>query len=109
MTAPSHLIVGLLLGKLTGNYAVAITSSLVIDIDHLISYYKHGILFKPREFWNAITTETDPWDDQRNILHSVVSWFLISGIFFLFNQEMGIVVLLGYLCHLLLDALDAAP
>lgn len=108
MTTPTHVIVGLILGKLTGNYTASLAGSLLIDADHLISYYKSGILFKPKELLKATTTEEDPWGDQRNILHSLVSWIIISLILCLIHLQIGLIISLAYFLHLVLDALDSA-
>ncbi|OGJ00890.1 hypothetical protein A3I95_02210 [Candidatus Nomurabacteria bacterium RIFCSPLOWO2_02_FULL_44_12] len=57
MTLPSHIALGLIIGKVTGNYGLAISTSVLIDCDHFISLYKHGVLRSFKEFWKA---ETNP-------------------------------------------------
>lgn len=106
MTLPTHLIAGMIIGKVTGNFPTAIAGALLIDIDHIISYYKHGILFKPRELIKYVTSREDPWEDQRNILHNIIVWIGISVLVAILKPEISIAFSLGYFSHLLLDALD---
>ena len=102
----AHLAAGLIIGKLTQNYLVALIAALFVDIDHLIPYIKHKVIFNLKKFWKTITNPKDPYGGQRNYLHSIFGFILVSLIVFLFDQRIGIVFSLGYLSHLLLDVLD---
>ncbi len=102
----AHLAAGLIIGKITNNYPLAIASAILVDADHLIPYFKHRIIFKPKKLWRAITNESDPYGNQRNFLHSFFSWFIISAIILLIDFNIGIIISLGYLSNLLLDLLD---
>lgn len=104
----AHLAAGLLLGKLTGSYTWALMGAFFPDVDHLFSYVRHGLLWRPKRLWKALIREADPWGDQRNFLHTVFLWVLISGAFLLIDFRIGLVFSLGYLSHLALDALDSA-
>lgn len=106
MTFPTHLIAGLIMGKLTGNYSVAIASSVLIDVDHLQSYIKSGVLFKLKLFWKTITDKADPYGDQRGYLHNLFIFAGISTILLLIWSYTAIPFILGWFGHLLLDALD---
>ncbi len=106
MTLPTHLLAGLIIGNLTGNYTVAITGSLIMDLDHIISFYRHGILFNAKKLLKEVSDEKDPWNDQRNYLHNVFVWVAISIIFCLINLNLGIIFSLCYLVHLIFDALN---
>jgi len=106
MTFPTHILAGLIIGKLTGDYTAALTGSLVMDADHLISYYQNGILFKPKRILQESLTEKDPWGSQKNILHSVQAWFSISLLLVVINIHFGLIFSLAYLVHLVLDALN---
>lgn len=108
MTLPTHVLAGLIIGKITGDFSTAIVASLVIDLDHTISYFRHDILFKPRKLFKIISSEADPWGDQRNFLHSAFSWVVISSILLLINFSFGLVFLIAYFFHLFFDALDGA-
>ena len=108
MTLPTHLITGLVIGKITGQYSFAIVGALFVDIDHIFSYVKNGVLINPRKFWKTITDTNDPYGDQRYILHNFLIFLALIGIFLFFNQRLGLVFGLAYLSHLVLDALDNA-
>ena len=108
MFLPTHLAAGLLVGKLTGNYPAALAGAVFIDIDHLISYAKSGILWHPKKIFAAITDTRDPWENQRNILHTIHFWILISAIFWYFFPDIAPAFSLGYLSHLVLDGMDSA-
>jgi|SRR3989344_1276787 len=108
MTWPTHILGGLIVGKLTGNYTAAMAGSLVIDLDHVVSYYKHGLLSHPRQILHASKNETDPWGNQRNFLHSIFSWLIVSGLLFATSAPWGLAFSLAYLVHLIFDALDGA-
>lgn len=108
MTLPTHVLAGLVIGKITGNFPLAIAGSIAMDLDHLISYFRHGILFNPRRLFKAISSETDPWGDQRNFLHNVFVFLGITAFFLVVNFPLGVVFSIAYFFHLLFDALDTA-
>ncbi|MFA5936599.1 MAG: metal-dependent hydrolase [Candidatus Paceibacterota bacterium] len=106
MTFPTHIILGLVIGKVIGNYPIAIASSMAIDIDHLQSYIKSGVIFKPKLFWKTINDKADPYGDQRGYLHNFFIFTLVSVILlFIFGDKIFPLVF-GWLGHLFLDALD---
>jgi membrane-bound metal-dependent hydrolase YbcI (DUF457 family) len=106
MTLPTHVLAGLIIGKITGDFPTALVGSLIIDLDHTISYIRHGIVFKPRRLLTLIFDKTDPWGDQRNFLHNIFSWLIISSIIFIINFKVGLVLFIAYFFHLVFDALD---
>lgn len=108
MTIPTHLVAGLMVGKLTGDYSFALVGALGPDVDHLVSYAKNGVLLNPKEFWKTITNTSDPYGDQRYYLHNVLVFVSISAFVYYFNSQIGIALGLAYLSHLILDALDDA-
>ena len=108
MTLPTHVLAGLIIGKITGDFPTALAGSLAIDLDHAISYFRHGILFKPRKLLKATFNEADPWGDQRNFFHSIFSWVAVSILLLMFNYKIGLVFSIAYFFHLVLDALDGA-
>mgnify|MGYP001559157947 FL=1 len=69
----AHLFAGLIIGKIYGNYLIAIVGALIIDLDHLIPYIKNKIIFNPKKLWKTITNSKDPYGNQRNYLHSSFS------------------------------------
>ena len=40
MFVVSHVLMGMIIGKVTGNYEAAIATSLLIDSDHIVPYIK---------------------------------------------------------------------
>ena len=108
MTLPTHVLAGLIIGKITGDFPAAFAGSLAMDLDHIISYFRHGILCKPRKLFQAISDEADPWGDQRNFLHSIFSWVISSPILLVINFKFGLVFSIAYFFHLVFDALDSA-
>ena len=106
MTIPTHILLGAIIGKATGNYSLAIGASVIPDLDHLSSYIKSGVIRKPKVFWNTITSADDPHGDQRGILHNLFFFLILSALFFYFLPKIALVLVLGWLGHIVLDALD---
>ncbi len=106
MTIPTHVILGVLIGKITGDFPTAIAVSVLVDIDHLVSYVRHGVLTDYKKFLNVITDKEDPYGDQRGYLHNILIAGLLSALSFLVGMSFGLVFTLSYFGHLLLDALD---
>ncbi|MDP2788529.1 MAG: metal-dependent hydrolase [bacterium] len=106
MTLPTHLMTGLILGKLTGNYSLSVAGALLVDIDHLLSYAKNGLLLKPKEFFKTVFAQDDQYGDQRYFLHNVFVFILISGIVYIIDNKIGFILGIAYFSHLILDALD---
>ena len=104
----SHLAAGLIIGKLTGNYSAALLGSLLIDIDHIVSYAKHGLLFNPKRAWKVMTSHEDTHGTQRHFLHSFFSWAIITAVMALFNYSYAVIFSIGYFVHLIFDAFDSS-
>lgn len=109
MFISAHIAAGLIIGKITHNYPLALAGALLIDIDHLIPYIKHKIIYNPKKFWKTVTNPLDPYGSQRNYLHSFFTWIVISAIAsFLINFNIGLILSISYLSHLILDMLDGS-
>lgn len=106
MTFPTHILAGLIIGKLTGDYTAALTGSLVMDVDHFFSYHRHGVLFKPGRMIRHSLTAEDPLGNQKNIFHSVQAWIIASLLAMALNMHFGLIFSLAYIVHLILDALN---
>ena len=96
MTFSTHLIAGLVLGKITGNYSLSVGMALGIDIDHVFSYIKNGVLLNPTKFLKTILNKEDPYGDQRFLLHNVLVFVLLSIIILLINYRIGLIFSLAY-------------
>lgn len=108
MTFPTHFLLGMVIGKLTGNYTAGIAASVLVDVDHLQSYAEHGLLTKPKKLWKTVTAEKDSYGDQRGMLHNVVFFACASVALIVLFKWIGTVIVIGWFGHLLLDALDAS-
>ena len=104
MTFPTHILLGAIIGKVTGNYALAVGVSVAPDLDHLKSYFKSGVIKSPQTFWKTITDGNDPYGDQRGILHNLL-FFVCASIILIFLSP---IIVLCWFGHLVLDALDSS-
>jgi len=106
MTFPTHILLGAIIGKVAVNYSIGLVSSAVIDVDHLQSYAKHKVLFRPKKLWHALTDQKDEWGDQRGILHNIAFFAVASMVLIFLFPKIGILISVGWFGHILLDALD---
>ncbi len=103
MYSTTHLALGLIIGKVTGDYQAAVLGSLIIDIDHLIPNFQQKNKFILKDFWKKTK---DSRDSSRSYFHSFFAWIIFSIIVCLIDYKFGLVFSLAYLGHFLLDALD---
>ena len=109
MTIPNHIALGLIIGKVTGDYTLAISTSLLLDCDHFVSLYKHGALKSFKLFWKTTTDAKDLWGDQRGILHNLFSVMLVFfAVYFSFGISIATTIGLSHLGHISLDAISKA-
>ncbi len=107
MTIPNHLALGLIIGKLTGNYGIAVSASVLIDCDHFIALARHGKLKDWKMFWEAITDPEDSFSDQRGALHTLFSALVVAlASYFLFSPIITLTLALSHVGHLLLDTIS---
>lgn len=106
MTLPSHILLGTVIGRMTGDYTTAIAVSAAIDIDHLRSYIKSGVLFDLDRLRKTVLDTEDPYGDQRGYLHNILIAIPITLLVYLISPTIGTVFGIAYGGHLLLDALD---
>ncbi len=106
MFSTAHLATGLIIGKLTGDYVTAITTSLVIDLDHFMPLYKKGVFSNWQKFRQLLLSSNTPQSSSRTYLHNIFILLTISLIAFFINHTVGSVIFISYLFHLVIDALD---
>ena len=107
MTIPNHFALGLIIGKITGNYVLATSVSVLLDCDHFIALAKHGKLKDWKTFWQATTDSEDSYNDQRGFLHTFFSVFLTTTIaYFVFAPAIALVTGLSHLGHIFLDTIS---
>jgi len=85
----------------------------LIDVDHLVPVIKDGFLFHPKKLRHVMINpnvirdpETGKKEDERNYLHSVFIFVILSVIVLLINVPVGIVFAIAYATHLCFDMLD---
>jgi len=105
MYGTTHLALGLIIGKLSGNYPAAILGSVIIDIDHFIPFIEKKKNFKLMKFWRDMQ-KSGPGDSSRSYLHSFFAWAFFSLIICWIDLNFGLIFSLAYLGHFLLDAID---
>ena len=108
MTTPTHATLGFAIGAALGHPFIGIAIAVCVDIDHLTTYVRHGVLRNPRLFWNTITDNEDSWGSQRGWLHSLLIAIPVGGIIAAIQNPLASVLVLSYASHLLLDLLDSA-
>ena len=106
MLLSTHLAAGLIISKLTGNYNYSLLGSVIMDLDHLIAYYRTGILLKFRKMLIATTGIADIGLPQRNFFHNIFFCLLVSVIVLAINFTAGLAFGAAYILHLILDSLD---
>lgn len=108
MFGASHLLAGLLFGKITGNYWLAVLVSVGIDFDHILHFFKSGSYKNLKKFYALATDESDPFGSPRTFLHNFFGLAVISGLAFLISFNVGFIVLISYLGHLFMDLIDSS-
>jgi len=106
MFLSTHLVAGLVIGKLTGNYNISLIGSIIMDLDHLLAYYRAGILFNFRKLFTATISKADMGMHQRNFLHNIFICILALAVALAINFSVGLIFSIAYIVHLVLDSLD---
>jgi membrane-bound metal-dependent hydrolase YbcI (DUF457 family) len=103
----THLLFGLFLGKLLGSVLLVAIGSIIVDIDHLYVFVKRGLIFYPRKLWASMFSPHDPYGTHRTVAHSFFAWLVVTIAVTLVNKQYGAMISIGYLGHLMLDAIDS--
>jgi len=103
MYGTTHLALGLIIGKLSGDYTASLCGSLLIDVDHLIPNWPFKKDLSWSEFWRRTRTSGD---SSRVYLHSFFAWIFLSFLLYLFNPGFALIFSIAYLGHFILDMLD---
>lgn len=103
MYSTTHLILGLVIGKVSGDYTASLLGSLIIDIDHLIPAIEERSIFNFKKIWKKTKEYSD---SSRSYFHSFFSWGFFSVIVSLIDLKFGLIFSMAYLGHFLLDAID---
>lgn len=107
MTLPTHAIMGLIIGKLTGNYFVPIAFSVLPDSDHIVCYANEKLFNHLKHFWTTLMSEKRIFGTQRSFLHNIpILVFLCFILYFFVPWNIFIMIALAFLGHIILDCLD---
>jgi len=102
----THLLFGLFLGKLLGNILLVAIGAVIVDIDHVYMYLQSGMIFYPRKLLASMLAPHDPYGTQRTVAHSLFAWIVVTIALALVNKQYAGFISIGYLSHLLIDAID---
>jgi len=105
-----HLILGIILGKLTNNYLPFILGSIIPDIDHLYIIIKHK-LYKNnfKSLLDSIKNEERYKIRYKTpLIHSLLGLIIISLLFFIINKNQLSLIYFSsaYFLHLIMDWFD---
>lgn len=103
----THLLFGLFLGNLLGNMLLVAIGAILVDIDHIYVYIQRGVIFYPRKLLASLFSPHDPYGTQRTVAHSLFAWLIVTIAISLVNKQYASLISIGYLSHLLLDAIDS--
>jgi hypothetical protein len=101
-----HLLLGILLGKLFGNYFFFILGSIFPDIDHIYIIFKNKIWTKNKIIDSIKHEEKYNIKYKTPLVHSLFGLILFSIIILFFNRTGALIFAIAYLLHLLIDWLD---
>lgn len=101
-----HLILGIILGKLTGFYLPFVLGSILPDLDHLYIIAKHR-LFSINKIVSTIKYEARyNLKYKTPLFHSILGCLIFSLVFCIFLPAQGLYFASAYLLHLAIDWLD---
>lgn len=98
-----HLIIGLILGKITGAWLPFLLGSIIPDLDHIYIMFKHKLL--KRNLLDTLKNEEKYQIRYKTpAVHSIFGLIVFSAVFYLCtNQQSALYFASAYFLHLLLD------
>jgi len=100
-----HLLLGILLGKIFGNYLFFIIGSVFPDIDHLYILIKNKVPIK-KVIDSIKFEEKYKLRYKTALFHSLLGLSIFSSIILLINWKGTLIFATAYFLHLLIDWLD---
>jgi len=98
-----HLLLGIILGKIFGNYLFFILGSIIPDLDHIYVIIKNK-LYSLNKIINTIKYEDKFGIKYKTpLFHSALSLLTLSLIVYIFNSSGALYFGSAYLLHLLID------
>ncbi|MBI4441307.1 metal-dependent hydrolase [Candidatus Woesearchaeota archaeon] len=107
MLTSSHLLFGLIIGKLLNHPFMVALGAVVIDIDHIYAYYMRSRSTSLRHLLH-INLIPDDFLGLRSFFHTTIGWAITTALLMAVNYEFGFYFSIGYLSHLFLDAMDGS-
>jgi len=108
MLCLTHLLSGLLVGKLIGGSMLLVAAgAVVVDIDHLYNFVKKGIIYSPKKLWTTMFSPHDPHGTNRTMAHSLLGWAIATIALLTISRQYGAMLSIGYLSHLIIDVFDS--
>ena len=101
-----HLIIGLILGKLSGHTLLFVIASILPDIDHLYLLIKHKLFTKVKIIDALKHEEKYKIRFKTPLMHSILGLLICTLIYYLTFNTNTIYFASAYLLHLLFDFSD---
>ena len=101
-----HLIIGLILGKLSGYTLLFVIASIIPDIDHLYLLIKHKLFTKAKIIYALKHEEKYKIRFKTPLMHSILGLLICTLIYYLTFNKNTIYFASAYLLHLLFDFPD---
>ncbi|MBU2052864.1 MAG: metal-dependent hydrolase [Nanoarchaeota archaeon] len=102
----AHLLIGIILGKLYGNYFLFILGSIFPDIDHFYIIFKNKIYTLEKIIDSIKYEEKYNLNYKTSLFHSLIGLVIFSLIIYLVVGNKAIYFSVAYLLHLLIDWSD---
>ncbi|MFH1918224.1 MAG: metal-dependent hydrolase [Nanoarchaeota archaeon] len=102
----AHLLIGIILGKLYGNYFLFILGSIFPDIDHFYIIFKNKIYTLEKIIDSIKYEEKYNLNYKTSLFHSLIGLVIFSLIIYLIVGNKAIYFSVAYLLHLLIDWSD---
>ncbi|MBI2130648.1 metal-dependent hydrolase [Candidatus Woesearchaeota archaeon] len=99
----AHLLIGLVLGKLSGNYLIFILGSVFPDFDHVYVMVKNRFFSMSRIINSMRFEEKFGVRYKTPLFHSIPGLILFSVITYFFSSIGALYFAMAYLLHLLID------
>lgn len=101
-----HLILGIILGKLSGNYVFFILGSVFPDFDHIYIIFKNKF-FDIKQIKDSIKFEKKFGVKYKTpLFHSILGLILFSIIIYFFSKIGALYFAVAYFIHLIIDWID---
>ena len=98
-----HLLIGIVLGELYGNYFLFILGSILPDIDHIFIIIKNKIYTLEKIIDSIKYEEKYNLNYKTALFHSLLGLIIFSSVIYIIVGDKAIYFSAAYLLHLLID------